>query len=214
LVEISENATLYTPEEAQRVGIKIKGAEPVVETCPVCQKSPCTCGDDDEDEDTKTVNKVHHEGTPAQAFQAIADQCHDHGIVALRRLFIRVSGMGTTSANAARSLGLAIPQMGKANLMLEQSMVLEFGGSESFKVNFSGTWDRYKRIKALTDALSQEASNASVSLVLRADFESGLDIGGDQFQTIRDVLESLGTGKISVEGVPAGKEVVDGGPPV
>lgn len=214
-VEIGENATLYTPEEALRVGIKIKGAEPVAETCPVCQKSPCVCGDDDDDDSgVKLVAKVHFEGTPAQAFQAIADQCHDHNIVALKRLFIRVEGPGKNAANAARSLGLAIPQMGKANLALEQTMVLEFGAAESFKVNFSGSWDRYKRIKTLTDALSQEASNASVKLVLRADFESGLDVGGDQFQTIRDVLESLDTGKISVEGVPATKEVKDGGSPV
>ncbi|MBV8383900.1 MAG: hypothetical protein JOZ63_14925, partial [Planctomycetaceae bacterium] len=158
--------------------------------------------------------KVHFEGTPAQAFQAIADQCHDHKIGALKRLFIRVNGVGKNAANAARSLGLAIPQMGKANLALEQSMVLEFGGAESFTVNFTGTWDRYKRIKTLTDALSQEASNASVKLVLRADFDSGLAVGSDQFQTIRDVLESLGTGKISVEGLPANNEASDGGPPV
>jgi len=215
LVEIGENATLYTPDEAQRVGVKIKGAEPVNETCPVCQKSPCVCGDDDDDDsDAKAIGKVQFEGTPAQAFQAIADQCHDHHIGVLKRLFIRVEGPGKNAANAARSLGLAIPQMGKATLALEQNMVLEFGGSESFKVNFSGSWDRYKRIKSLTDALSQEATSASVKLVLRADFESGLDVGGDQFQTIRDVLESLGTGKIAVEGVPASKGVIDGGPPV
>jgi hypothetical protein len=34
MVEISEDATLYTPDEAQRVGIKIKGAEPDVQVCP------------------------------------------------------------------------------------------------------------------------------------------------------------------------------------
>ncbi len=50
--------------------------------------------------------------------------------------------------------------------------------------------------------------------MLRTDFESSLDVGGEQFQTIRDVLESLGTGKISVEGMPATKEVKDGGTPV
>jgi predicted AAA+ superfamily ATPase len=211
LIEIGENATLYTPEEAQRVGVKIKGAEPVVETCPVCQKSPCVCGEDDEDEGgAKAVSRVQFEGTPAQAFQAIADQCHDHQIGALKRLFIRVEGPGKNAANAARSLGLAIPQMGKASLALEQKMVLEFGGGESFTVNFTGSWDRYKRIKSLTDALSQEASSANIKLVLRAEFESGLAVGGDQFQTIRDVLESLGTGKIAVEGVPASKEAADG----
>jgi len=211
LVEIGENATLYTPEEAQRVGVKIKGAEPTVETCPVCRKSPCVCGDDDGEGQDNQPTKIAVDGTPAQAFQAIADQCHDHSIPRLKRLFIKVEGPGKNAASAARSLGLAIPQMGKADLALDQSIVLEFGSGETFKVNFTGSWDRYKRIKALTDALSQEASNANVRLVLRADFDSGLEVGGDQFQTIRDVLENLGVGKIGVEGVPASKEAGDGG---
>lgn len=38
MVEISEDATLYTLEEAKRVGIKIKGAEPDPQICPVCSE--------------------------------------------------------------------------------------------------------------------------------------------------------------------------------
>ena len=110
------------------------------------------------------MRKVHAEGTPAQAFQSIADQCHDHGIKTLSRLFIRVEGMGKDAAKDVRSLGLAIPQMGKAQFLLEQRLVLEFGGDEKFAVEFKGSWDRYKRIKQVTDTLSQEASNASVRM--------------------------------------------------
>jgi len=78
VVEISEDASLHTLEEAKRVGIKIKGEEPVEETCPVCKKFPCVCGEEGEDdeEDKGKVRRVSGEGTPAQAFQAIADQCH------------------------------------------------------------------------------------------------------------------------------------------
>ena len=100
--------------------------------------------------------------------------------------------------------------MGKAKLHLDQNMVLEFGDGESFKVSFAGSWDRYKRVKTLTDELSKEASNANVKLVLRADFESGLEVGGDQFTMMRDVLESLGIGKIAVEAVPANQETSNG----
>lgn len=45
MIEISENAILYTPEEAQRLGLLIKGAEPAVEICPVCAKTPCVCAE-------------------------------------------------------------------------------------------------------------------------------------------------------------------------
>ena len=50
--------------------------------------------------------------------------------------------------------------------------------------------------------MSQEATNASVQMAVRADFEGGLSIEGDQFQTIREVLDSLGMGKVSVDGQP------------
>jgi predicted AAA+ superfamily ATPase len=210
LVEISENVTLYTPDEAQRVGVKIKG-ETVVEEekCPVCGQFPCIC-DEDGDHDDKKLTRITVDGTPTQTFQAIADRCHDKKIKGLKRVFIKVEGPGKNAATAVRLLGLAIPQMGKAKFTLDQNMVLEFGSGESFKVTFAGSWDRYKRVKTLTDELSKEASNANVKLVLRAEFDCDLDVGGDQFTMIRDVLENLGVGKIAVEAVPASPEASDG----
>jgi hypothetical protein len=198
LVEISDDAVLYTPDEAQRVGVKIKGAATEEETCPVCNRSPCVCGD--EERPAPKVVRFQAEGAPAQAFQAVADQCHDHKVKALGRLSVRVEGLGKDTARDARSLGLAVPQMGKAVVLMEQKMVLEFAGGEKFGVEFNGSWDRYKRVKSLTDALSQEATNASVRLVLRADFEGGLEVSGEQFQTIREVLGNLGIGRLALDG--------------
>jgi Protein of unknown function (DUF499) len=209
LVEISDNATLYTPEEAQRVGVKIKGETIADGKCPVCGQFPCVCDEDDEDDDGENLSRIAVDGTPAQTFQAIADKCQDKKIKGLKRLLIRVEGPGKNAATAVRSLGLAIPQMGKAKFTLDQNMVLEFGNGESFKVTFAGSWDRYKRVKTLTDELSKEATNANVKLVLRADFDSELEVGGDQFTMIRDVLESLAIGKIAVEAVPATPEASD-----
>ena len=202
MIEITEDATLYTLDEARRVGIKIKGAEPELQICPVCNKVPCVCGEDETEGGEEKPLRVSSEGTPAQAFQTIADQCHDQGVKALVRLFIRVEGMGKDAARDIRSLGLAVPQMGKAQYQVDQRLVLEFEGGEKFEVKFAGSWDRYKRIKSVTDALGQEASNASVQMAVRAEFEGGLSIEGDQFQTIRDVLDSLGMGKIVVDGQP------------
>ncbi len=123
-------------------------------------------------------------------------------------MFIRVEGMGKDAARDLRSLGLAIPQMGKAHFQLEQRLILEFDGGEKFQLEFNGSWDRYKRIKTITDQLSQEASNASVRMTVRAEFEGNLSVASDQFQTIRDVLESLSMGKVFVDAQPAMKEQV------
>ena len=77
LIEISDNVTLYTPEEAQRIGVKIKGETVVEEKCPVCGQFPCVCDDDD---DGEKPTQITVDGTPAQTFQAIADKCHDKKI--------------------------------------------------------------------------------------------------------------------------------------
>jgi hypothetical protein len=78
-------------------------------------------------------------------------------------------------------------------------MVAEFGAEENMTLYFSGYWDRYKRVKQLTDPFGQEASKVSVTTTLHAEFPDGLDIGGEQFQTMRDVFVSLGLGRLIVE---------------
>lgn len=126
-------------------------------------------------------------------------------------LLIRVEGPDKSGVSTVRSLSLAISLMGKASLALDQEMVLKFEADEMSKLNSTGSRDRYYRIKTLTDAPSQDAPNADVRVILRGDFDSGLDDGGDQFQTIRDVPGNLGVVKIAVEGVPASEQAGDGG---
>jgi len=212
LIEISDSAILYKPEEAQRVGIKIKGDEPITEPCPLCGQSTCIC---DQQDHGRTEQVFRAEGTPAQAFQKLADLCEDQKVRSLRRLAICIEGLGKDPARDARALGLAIPQMGKANFHLDQRLMLEFGSDgEKFFLEFAGSWARYQRIKTLTDALSQEATKANVRLLVKADFDGGLDVASDQFHTIREVLTNLGIGRILVEAEPLQAESNHGRPTV
>jgi hypothetical protein len=104
LIEISEEILLYTPEEAKRLGVKIKGTEVEELTCPVCGKTPCACDDDDDDKDKGPV-RVHAEGTPAQSFQAVSDQCYDQKVKALRRVSGRaVRGPGDPADRQGRAV--------------------------------------------------------------------------------------------------------------
>ncbi len=207
LVQISEDAVLYTPEEAKRLGIAIKGEAkpPVEENCPVCGMpiSQCICGDDGNG--GKQIVKLHADGTPAHAFQAILDQCQDQQVKAIGRLFISIEGTGKAGASDARALGLAVPQLGKGQYHVEQTMGAEFG-EEQFSLRFAGSWDRYKRVKTLTDQLGQEATKLTVKMSLRADFADGLAVDSKQFQTIRDVFDALSMGKVTVDAQPAMQE--------
>ncbi|MBM4430560.1 MAG: ATP-binding protein [Chloroflexi bacterium] len=214
LVQIGEDAILYTPEEAKRLGLRIKGEgieiiDVVEDTCPVCHRpvSQCICGQVcpvcGQDPCVCRVRiRLHAEGAPAQAFQGILDQCHDQNVASLSRLFVRIEGEGREGATEARAMGLAIPQLGKGQFRVEQSFNAEFGEAESLSLAFNGAWDRYKRVKQLTDAFGQEASKLLARTTLRADFPDGLAVDSDQFQTIHEVFTTLGFGHTVLDAEP------------
>ena len=220
--EISDQAILYLPEEAKRLDIRIKGkwkppiddggggfrGDPGLETCPVCGNpiENCTCG---EEIPSGVPQKISGEGPVAQAFQQLLDKCQQHSIDKLCQVFIRIEGAGKQGALSSRALGLAIPQFGKGQFFIEQEVTADFTSGEKkewFKQEFSGTWNRYKRIKNIVDAFGAEAAQFSVKMRLGADFEDGMEVNGDQFLGMRDVLSALEVGRVSVEGVPFREE--------
>ena len=207
-IQISDEAQLYVPEEYERLGWPIKGVTPItppevvtqVERCPIC-KNPideCTCG---------TVlppvrEALQGSGAPGQAFQRLFDLCADQDIEWLRQLTISIQGDGQQGANEVRALGLAIPQMGKGNYWVEQSLTAEFDGSEQIHVSFKGGWDRYKRLKQVTDTFAQEGQKFNARTTLNVDFPQGLEVRGDQFRTIHDVFSQMGFGHMTVRAEP------------
>lgn len=210
MVQFTEDAVLYTPEEAIRLGIKIKGEEQPEKDCPICGQTPCVCGWDE----LPCPNcgkrpcvcsarlRFKVEGPPAKAFQEIADRFHDAKVSRIGWLSVRAEGNGADAAKDARGMGLAIPQLGRGTYQVDQNMTAEFGAgtdAEKFNLSFSGAWSRYKRVKQLTDAFGQEATKVKCATVLLATYEDGLEVDGDQFQQMRDIFTSLELGKLIVE---------------
>lgn len=203
LVQLSEDVTLYTPDEARRLGLKIKGevADASDEPCPLCGEAECVCEAAPEygDKPDDAGLRVRADGSPGQVFQKIADEFHDKNRTTIQRLFLTAEGQGKEAVADARALGLAIPQLGKGEYRVIQELNAEFHeGAEpaSFSVRFTGPWERYKRVKQLTDAFGQEATKVNVKTVLRASFPDGLLVSSDQFQTLRDVFTTLALGKL------------------
>jgi len=213
LVQLDDDTLLYLPEEARRLGIPFKGEKPPPpspttcpvcgqpvaacvcdQVCPTCQQIPCRC---------QAPVLFRAEGPPAQAFQNLSDQCADRHVDTLKNLRLLLEGSGKEGARDLRSLGLAIPQLGKGSFSLNQDLTLEFGPQAHFKLQFEGPWERYKRLKQVTDAFAQEADKLTVRTQLRAEFPEGLPLAGDQFQTLRDVFTTLGLGKLVLEAEPA-----------
>jgi hypothetical protein len=205
-IEISEDAVLYTPEEAKTIGLAVKGEEKP--KCPVCGHpiDQCVCGEEFGKKEKDVAKKpLSCDGAPAQAFQKVLDLAHDQKIDRIRRLSVKVEGTGKEASNDSRLVGLAVPQMGKGTFRVTQTMNCEFG-DETFSVTFAGSWDRYKQVKNLTDAFGKQAEKVQVRTELRADFDEGLSLDGEQFQTIRDVFAQLGFGKLSLTAEPLDTE--------
>jgi hypothetical protein len=110
--------------------------------------------------------------------------------------------MNKDGAADARSLGLAIPQMGKGAFKIYQQFSAEFTPGETLTLTFNGGWERYKRLKQVTDAFGQEASKLRVVMRLIAEFPDGLDPAGEQYALIREILDSLQFGKMTIEAEP------------
>ena len=165
----------------------------------------CICDVGGDSGEPKIPAKFQGQGAVNQAFQQILDQCQEYGVTYVSRVYITIDGTGKQIASDMRALGLAIPQFGKGRFAIEQTLQATFGAEgsrENFTQTFKGGWDRYKRLKSITDTFGQEAGELKVRMLVGAFFDDGLEVVGDQYGTIRDVLSTLELGKIALEAVP------------
>ena len=206
-VQVDDEVYLYLPEEAARLDLPIKGktkdegeTTKVEPTCPVCghPRSQCTCGA--EIVFPPRREPLQGEGVPQQAFQQLLDRCHDQEVTHLSTLRVTLHGDGPAAARNMRTLGLVIPQLGKGEFQIEQTYNAEFGEGRYLSSKVALDWDLYRRLKQVTDALAQEATKFVTTTTLTARFATGLDVQGDQFRTIHEVMTTVGLDKITVAG--------------
>jgi len=199
-VTISEDTILYTPEEAKRRGIQIKGEKMPRgdEVCPVCGEYPCIC----EVPPPPVPEAFRAEGTPAQAIQSIRDQAEDAGKLLIASITFVAEGEDKEGARVSEAIGLAIPQLGKPEIWLERSMNSEFGPGEKFTMAYQGPWQRYQKIRQQADVLVKEAAKATIKTKVKVSYEGGLDVRSRDLEDLRDILESLSIGKIAVSAEP------------
>jgi hypothetical protein len=69
-------------------------------------------------------------------------------------------------------------------------------------VSYRGGWDRYKRLKAVTDGFGQEATKFTARTTLSISWPDGLAVDGPELASIRDVFVTLGFGRLVIDGRP------------
>lgn len=210
--KIGDHARLYTPAEAARLGLRIKGKWQPPQPPPGGSEVTTVIGDEDEPPEDLITQilgngrppQMEGSGLPAQAFQQIWDQCAEHQAIAVRRLTLSFSGLSKGHADNMVAVGLAIPQMGKAEfgIILDLSIEFETPG-EKFVLNFQGKWDRYKRFKQVTDAFAREQPRSLfVTFKLIVDFGRDVPLPDEQLKIIQDVLTQMGMGPVTVTAEP------------
>lgn len=196
--KINDETRLYLPAEALRLNLRIKGKW----QAPM-QNTTETAPDDIDEPPSELLEKVlgdnmrpqnfSGQGVPAQAFRQIIDQCQEHNVESIRRLHVKFSGLGKEKAEALKAIGLAIPQLGNAKqgVVLELAAQFDTQNQETLELKFQGTWNRYKRLKQITDAFATEAETMNVTFQLILAFEHPITIDSIDLTTIREVLEQL-----------------------
>ncbi len=204
--QIGDHTRLYAPAEAGRLNLHIKGKwqPPSEEAAGRTEEEPpedlleaILC--------TSRPGRVRGEGVPAQAFQQVRDLCSEHDASAIRRLKIGFDGIDKGRANDLAAMGLAIPQMGKAQFGVQLTLVVQFGGApdEYLELKFQGDWERYKRLKQVGDAFAREAdSQINVKFLLVVDFEREVPLADAQLGAVQDVLTQMEMGPIRLEAEP------------
>jgi hypothetical protein len=150
-------------------------------------------------------SRLEGSGLPAQAFQQIWDRCEEHKAAALRRLQLSFYGSSKSNADSLAAVGLAIPQMGKAEFGITLKLTVQFDPppGEQFVLDFQGKWDRYKRFKQVTDAFAREAIHSLlVEFKLIVDFGRDVPVHDAQLKTIQDVLTQMGMGPVTLLAEP------------
>lgn len=215
--EISDLTHLYDPAEAERLKLRIKGKWQPPQ--PPFGNGPGPATDDGLEPPPDDIlaaivgdgrpNRIDGSGPPAQAFQQLWDQCAEHDVIALRRLHLGIYGSGKSDADSLAAVGLAIPQMGKADFGIALTLSIQFDpqpagrDSERFDLSFQGQWDRYKRFKQVTDAFAREdVHSILVDMKLIIDFGRDVPLNDIQLRAISDVLTQMGMGPVRLVAEP------------
>lgn len=203
LVRLDGDAVLLEPELARERGIPIAGAEPREERCPVCGEpaSRCRC---QAPPPPPPEEALEASGTAEQALQGILDRMHDRNVAALAVLQLAVDGDGPDGVRELRSLGLAVPQLGPGQFRLEVSATGEFEGG-SMRLEFRGSWERYKDLKDAVVSVLERASGAHVRA--RLDWRARDPLTPEGINQVRDVLAHLIPGRVRITAEPATGEV-------
>ncbi len=210
-IEISEEAFLYTPEEAAHRNLPLAGrrAEATVEPkrCPVCGNpvESCTCGSE-LPSTAPPPRQLHASGVPAQVLQALSDQAQDAGIERLATLRLRLDQAGQEAVQALRTFGVLVGQLEWRPVRITVHGKAAFGEGERLTVDYSGSVERWSSVQQPLQHLGAVASEFVLQIELEIRFGSdGMDCRR-AVGRLRELFELGLLGKVQLTAEPWNEE--------
>lgn len=202
-VKFTENDLLYTETEARQLKLW-QPAPQIAERaeCPICGCAPCKC--DPAEPGVSSVASTPPiytaTGVPSKAFQSVLDHIQDDSVESIKAISITMDDRSSKPVEDIKLLGLAIPQLPKSGeFRISLRMKAHYSDGDSFNVDFRGNWDRYRRLKNLTDAIASEAERISdTNLEIRKTYTEKVN-PVSELQSMKEILSSMGIGRILVQ---------------
>lgn len=206
IVEVSNDVHLFLPDAAPpkcpKCGSRNQPCgcteDTSPELCPNCGKYPCEC-------EVVCLRcgqapcvcwLVVAEMAPKRAFSDLYAIAQEKGIKTISNLRITVGSGGKDGFNSVRNIGFFLSQTGKPRRAVSLSFAAKCEDGE-IVTKFQGTYDLYRTVQQMVNAIGKtmtEVVDSTLTAVLT--FESEIEVGGKEYQEIRDRLESIDVGVI------------------
>ena len=202
LVEITDDVELIVPEAAE--GVSICGRQdpgpPPVGMCPVCgnPQNACTCNVDI----APLPGQLRGEGSPAQAFQRVADLAQDRQISHVATVEIRAAGTGRELRHDLQAMALAVPQLPKGDKRLEVKGTFDLPGGDRLAIEFDGSWNRYRQLSDAVQKAAKDAQSGTGHITLRLTFPSPVEPAGSEIGNMCDTFARISPGHVEVVATP------------
>lgn len=198
-IQISDDALLFLPEEAERRNITARKEEEEIEE--IHEAYGKRFEERLQQQAASAVGELEASGDVERAFNQLLGLLKERGVRRVKAIKFSVS-----DAKGLRGLGLLVPQLGKATTTVNLSCELRDDSGE-LTIAFRGSWDDYKEIKDFLEGAAGTAGGKRLRLEsIDADFEvefgEGLEASEAELARMKESLLKYQVDRVKLSATP------------
>jgi hypothetical protein len=136
------------------------------------------------------------EGEPKRALADLAALAKDAKWQGIESLELRWEGNGKDAQARLAALRTVLGQTPGAQASVEASLACEYQGAATWQSTFKGPASLYQSMAATVENMVGQAQDAHVAIGLSLAFTTSIQVGGPEYEDLREVLDLAGLGRI------------------